>query len=174
MLREVRYAFRVLLKSPRFTATAVLVLALGIGANSAMFALVDSVLLRPLPYHQPGRLAVVMGSSEKGGGSFSMPPADYLDFRDRNRSFDAMAAAEVWSPSLTGSGEPEELPGLHASASLFLMLGVQASLGRVFVAEDDRPDSSHVVVLGWGLWKRRFGGDPAIVGRTITLNRQPY
>jgi hypothetical protein len=111
MPRDVRYAFRVLLKSPRFTATAILVLALGIGANSAMFTLVYSVLLRPLPYHQPGRLAVVMGSSEKGGGRFSLPPADYLDFSGRSRSFEAMAAAEVWSPSLTGSGDPEELPG---------------------------------------------------------------
>jgi predicted permease len=174
MLRDVRYAFRVLLKSPRFTATAILVLALGIGANSAMFTLVYSVLLRPLPYQQPGRLAVVMGSSEKGGGSFSMPPADYLDFRDRNRSFSAMAAAEVWSPSLTGSGDPEELAGLHASASLFRVLGVQAALGRAFVPEDDRPDSSRVVVLGSGLWKRRFGGDRSIIGRTVTLNRQPY
>jgi len=174
MLRDIRYAFRVLLKSPRFTATAILVLALGIGANSAMFTLVYSVLLRPLPYQEPGRLAVVMGSGEKGGGSFSMPPADYLDFRDRNRSFDAMAAAEAWSPSLTGSGDPEELAGLHASASLFQVLGVQAALGRAFVPEDDRPESSHVVVLGSGLWKRRFGGDRSIVGTTITLNRQPY
>jgi predicted permease len=174
MLRDVRYAFRVLLKSPRFTATAILVLALGIGANSAMFTLVYSVLLRPLPYQEPGRLAVIMGSSEKAGGSFSLPPADYLDFRDRNRSFDAVAAAEVWSPSLTGSGDPEELPGLHASASLFQVLGVQAALGRAFIAEDDRPESSHVVVLGSGLWKRRFGGNRSIIGTTITLNRLPY
>src|SRR6202023_3472052 len=123
MLRDVRYAFRVLLKSPRFTATAILVLALGIGANSAMFTLVYSVLLRPLPYREPGSLAVVMGSREKGGGSFSMPPADYLDFRDRNRSFDAMAAAEAWSPSLTGSGGSEKLPGLLSIASLFPGLG---------------------------------------------------
>src|SRR5438270_10858806 len=107
MLRDIRYAIRVLLKSPRFTATAILVLALGIGANSAMFALVYSVLLRPLPYRQPARLAVVLGASEKRGGGFSMPPADYLDFRNQNRSFESMAAAEVWSPSLTGTGEAE-------------------------------------------------------------------
>jgi putative ABC transport system permease protein len=174
MLRDVRYAVRVLFHSPRFTATAILVLALGIGANSAMFALVYSVLLRPLPYHQPGRLAVIMGSSEKHGGNFSVPPADFLDFRARNRSFTDLAAAEVWSPSLTGSGEPEELHGLHASASLFQVLGVQAASGRAFVAEDDRPESSHVVVLGAGLWKRRFGGDPGLIGRTITLNHEAY
>src|SRR5437763_14930335 len=119
MRRDLVYSLRVLAKSPRFTLTAILVLALGIGANSAIFALVYSVLLRPLPYRDPGRLAVVLGSSEKRGGGFSMPPADYLDFRDQNRSFENMAAAEVWSPSLTGSGEPEELAGLHATASLF-------------------------------------------------------
>src|SRR5450432_1571514 len=174
MLRDVRYAIRVLLQSPRFTATAILVLALGIGANSAMFALVYSVLLRPLPYDRPDRLAVIMGSSEKHGGNFSMPPADFLDFRGRNRSFTDMAAAEVWSPSLTGSGEPEELQGLHASASLFQVLGVQAALGRAFVAEDDRPESPHVAVLGAGLWKRRFGGDRSVIGRTITLNHEAY
>src|SRR5450432_1711444 len=174
MLRDVRYAIRVLLQSPRFTATAILVLALGIGANSAMFALVYSVLLRPLPYDRPDRLAVIMGSSEKHGGNFSMPPADFLDFRGRNRSFTDMAAAEVWSPSLTGSGEPEELQGLHASASLFQVLGVQAALGRAFVAEDDRPESPHVAVLGAGLWQRRFGGDRSVIGRTITLNHEAY
>jgi len=174
MLRDVRYAIRVLLQSPRFTATAILVLALGIGASSAMYTLVYSVLLKPLPYQQPDRLAVILGSSEKHGGNFSMPPADFLDFRGQNRSFTGMAAAEVWWPSLTGSGEPEELHGLHASASLFDVLGVPAALGRTFVAEDDRPDSSHVVVLGSGLWKRRFGADRSIIGRTVTLNHEAY
>ena len=160
--------------SPRFAATAILVLALGIGANSAMFALVYSVLLRPLPYHDPGRLAVLFGSSEKHGGQFSMPPADFLDFRASQQSFTDLAAAEVWAPSLTGSGEPEELHGLRASASLFRMLGVDAALGRAFVASDDQPESPRVVVLGAGLWKRRFGGDRSIIGRTITLSHQAY
>lgn len=174
MLRDFRYALRVLLHSPRFTATAVLVLALGIGANSAMFALVYSVLLRPLPYHDPARLAVIFSSSEKHGGQFSMPPADFVDFRDSQQSFTDLAAAEVWSPSLTGSGDPEELHGLRASASLFRMLGVDAALGRAFVASDDEPASPRVVVLGAGLWKRRFAGDRSLIGRTITLNHQPY
>lgn len=174
MLRDIRYAIRILFQSPRFSATAVLVLALGIGANSAMFTLVYSVLLRPLPYHQPDRLAVIMDSSEKHGGNFSMPPADFLDFRRQNRSFTDLAAAEVWSPSLTGSGEPEELHGLHASASLFQVLGIQAALGRAFVPEDDRPESSRVVVLAAGLWKRRFGGDRSVIGRNITLNHEAY
>ncbi len=174
MGRDLLYSLRVLLRSPRFTATAMLVLALGTGGNTAMFCLVNSVLLRPLPYHDPGRIGVLLASSETRAGAFSMPPADFLDFRARNRSFTAMAAAELWSPSLTGDREPEQLPGLRASASLFDVLGVPAVLGRTFRREDERADAAPVVVLGAGVWKRRFGGDRAIVGRTITLNRDAY
>ena len=174
MGRDLRYSLRVLRRSPRFAATAIIVLALGIGANSAMFTLVYSVLLRPLPYHQPDRIGVILGSSETRGGAFSMPPADYLDFRARNHSFSGIAAAEVWSPSLTGSGEAEQLHGLRASASLFDVLGVPAAMGRVFLPEDERADAAPVVVLGSGVWKRRFGGDRGIVGRTITLNLASY
>jgi hypothetical protein len=132
------------------------------------------VLLRPLPYRDPGRLAVILESSEKHGGAFSLAPANYLDFRDRNHSFSSMAAAEVWGPSLTGSGEAEELHGLRASASLFEVLGVQAAAGRVFLPEDERPGAAPVVVIGAGLWKRRFGGDPNVIGRSITLNQASY
>ena len=174
MGRDLLYSLRVLCRSPRFTATAILVLALGTGANTAMFTLVNSVLLRPLPYHDPNRIAVVMASSETRAGAFSMPPADFLDFRARTHSFAGMAAAELWSPSLTGSGEPEELHGLRASAALFDVLGVSAAAGRVFLPEDERAGAAPVVVLGAGVWKRRFGGDPSAVGRTITLNRAPY
>jgi putative ABC transport system permease protein len=174
MGRDLLYSLRVLRKSPRFPSTAVLVLALGIGANSAIFSLVYSVLLRPLPYRDPGRLAVILGSSEKRGGAFSVPPADYLDFRERNHSFSSMAAAEVWGPSLTGSGEAEELHGLRASSSLFEVLGVDAAAGRVFLPEDGRAGAAPVVVLGAGLFKRRFGGDLAAIGRTITLNQASY
>ena len=174
MGRDLLYSLRVLRKSPRFTSTAVLVLALGIGANSAIFSLVYSVLLRPLPYQDPGRLAVILGSSEKRGGAFSVPPADYLDFRERNHSFSSMAAAEVWGPSLTGSGEAEELHGLRASASLFEVLGVHAAAGRVFLPEDGRAGAASVAVLGAGLFKRRFGGDLSAIGRTVTLNQASY
>ena len=174
MRRDLVYSLRVLSKSPRFTLTAILVLALGIGANSAIFSLVYSVLLRPLPYRDPGSLAVILESSEKHGGAFSLAPANYLDFRNRNHSFSSMAAAEVWGPSLTGSGEAEELHGLRTSASLFEVLGVQAAAGRVFLPEDERPDAPPVVVIGAGLWKRRFGGDPAVIGRSITLNQASY
>ena len=174
MGRDVLYSFRVLRKSPRFTLTAVLVLALGIGANSAIFSLVYSVLLCPLPYRDPGRLAVILGTSEQRGGAFPLPPADYLDLRDRNHTFSSTAAAEVWSPSLTGSGEAEELHGLRASASLFEVLGVRAAAGRVFLPEDGRADAARVVVIGASLWRRRFGGDNSAIGRTITLNQASY
>jgi predicted permease len=174
MGRDLLYSLRVLRKSPRFASTAVLVLALGIGANSAIFTLVYSVLLRPLPYQDPARLAVILGTSEKRGGAFSVPPADYLDFRERNHSFSSIAAAEVWGPSLTGSGEAEELHGLRASASLFEVLGVRAASGRVFLPEDARSDATPVVVLGAGLFKRRLGGDSSAIGRTLTLNQASY
>jgi putative ABC transport system permease protein len=174
MGKDILYAFRVLCKSPHFTITAVAILALGIGANSAMFSLVYSVILRPLPYHEPGRLAVVLGSTPQRTGTFPLPPADFLDYRAQSRSFSTMAAAELWSPSLTGEGEAEELPGVRATTALFDVFGVHASLGRTFEAADERPDAPKVVVIGAGLWKRRFGGDSSIIGRRILLNREPY
>jgi predicted permease len=174
MGKDVLYAIRVLRKAPRFAITAIVVLALGIGANSAMFTLVYSVLLRPLPYLDPGRIAVVLGSTPQRSGTFPLPPADYLDFRAQSRSFSSIAAAELWSPSLTGEGEAEELPGMRATAALFDVFGVRAAIGRTFLPEDERPDAPRVVVIGAGLWKRRFGGDAGVAGRRILLNREPY
>src|SRR5215471_9803886 len=174
MGKDLLHACRVLCKSPRFALTAVFLLALGIGANSAMFGLVYSVLLRPLPYHEPNRVAVILGTSKLRDAPFSVPPADYLDYRARTRSFGPMAAAELWGPSLTGSGEPEELHGVHTTAAIFDVFGVKAQQGRTFLADDDRPDAPRVVVLAASLWKRRFGGEPSVVGSTITLNREPY
>jgi putative ABC transport system permease protein len=170
MLGDIRYAFRTLRKTPRFTIMAVLVLALGIGANSAMFTVVYSVLLRPLPYTDPSRIAVIQAGLERGGGPMPVTPGDFHDFRDRNRSFEQIAAATLWSPTLTGIDRAEQLDGMPASASLFRILGVQAAYGRLFTVEDGRPDAPEVVVLSYDLFQRRFGGDPAIVGRTITLD----
>src|SRR4029079_19082626 len=146
MGKDIRYAFRVLCKSPHFTITAVAILALGIGANSAMFSLVYSVLLRPLPYRDPGRIAVVLGTTPQRTGTFPLPPADFLDYRAQSRGFSAMAAAEVWSPSLTGDVEAEKLPGMRATTALFDVFGVRAALGRTFEAADERADASKVVV----------------------------
>jgi predicted permease len=174
MRRDLAHAVRVLWKSPRFAVTAVVVLALGIGANSAMFTLVYSVLMRPLPYAAADRIAVIMGTSALRDAPFSLAPADYLDYRARTRSFEPMAAAELWSPSLTGSGEAEELHGLRTTAAMFDVFGVAAKIGRTFRPEDDRPAAPRAVVIAASLWKRRFGGGADVIGRTITLSRAPY
>ncbi|HJZ99297.1 MAG TPA: ABC transporter permease, partial [Candidatus Solibacter sp.] len=158
MKRDLIHAIRVLAKSPRFTAAALIVLALGIGANSAMFSLVYSVLLSPLPYSKPDRIAVIMATAEHRDQPFSVPPGVYLDYRGRTRSFSAMAAAEIWSPGLTGIGEAEELHGLRTTAALFDVFGVKPAQGRTFLAEDERPDAPRVAVIAASLWKRRFGG----------------
>src|SRR4051794_33119561 len=170
MAKDIRYALRVLRKSPHFTITAIAILALGIGANSAMFSLVYSVLLRPLPYREPGRIAVVLGDSPQRSGTFPLPPADFLDYRARSHGFSTMAAAELGSPSLTGEGEAEDPRGVRTSAALFDVLGVHAARGRIFDPADERTDATPVVVIGSGLWKRRFGGDPSVIGRRVLLN----
>ena len=169
MLADLRYAIRTLLKTPRFTAMAIAALALGIGATSAMFSVVYSVLLRPLPYYQPDRVMVVMRGSVRHSNPMPMPPADYRDFRDRNRSFEHLAAAELWAPALTGVDQAEQLPGLHASASLFQVAGVDAALGRTFL-----PDDGKVVVISHNLWTRRFGADRGVIGRTVLLNSEAH
>jgi putative ABC transport system permease protein len=152
---------------------ALAVLALGIGANSAMFSLVYSVLLRPLPYRDPGRIAVILQTAEHRDTPFSLPPATYLDLRARTRSFSSMAAAELWSPSLTGNGAAEQLHGIRTTAAIFDVFGVPAFRGRTFLPDDERPDAPRVVVIAASLWKRRFGGDPAAIGSKILLNREP-
>jgi putative ABC transport system permease protein len=174
MRRDIAHAVRVLSKSPQFTLAALVVLALGIGANSAMFSLVYSVLLRPLPYREPDRIAVIMATPEHRDTQFSLPPAVFLDFRARTHSFSDMAAAELWSASLTDSGGAEELRGIRTTASIFDAFGVPATHGRTFLPEDERPDAPRVVVIAASLWKRRFGGDPGVIGRKITLNREPH
>jgi putative ABC transport system permease protein len=173
MRRDVAHAIRVLWKSPRFTAAALVVLALGIGANSAMFSLVYSVLLSPLPYREPARIAVILGTAEHRDMPFSLPPAVFLDFRARTYSFGPMAAAELWSPSLTGTGEAEELHGLRTTAAIFDVFGVPAMQGRTFLPEDEKPGSPKVVVIAASLWRRRFGGETSVIGGKITLNREP-
>jgi predicted permease len=173
MIRDLAHAIRVLWKSPRFTIAALIVLALGIGATSAMFSLVYSVLLNPMPYREPDRIAVILGTAEHRDIPFSLPPAVFLDFRARTHSFSDMAAAELWSPSLTGSGDADELHGIRTTAALFDVFGVHAIQGRTFLPEDDRADAPRTVVIAASLWKRRFGGDPNLVGSKITLNREP-
>ncbi len=174
MLADLRHSLRTLLRNPRFTFLAIAVLALGIGATSAMFSVVYSVLWRPLPYQDPSRLMVLLGSTQGRGDRMPVPPGDFDAFRTRGQSFSNLAAAELWSPTLTGVDQAEELHGLHTSASLFDVLGVPAALGRTFAPDDDRPGAPKVVVLSHQLWQRRFGADPAILGRTIRLSNEPH
>ena len=169
--RDVRYAARTLLREPAFTSLAVLALALGIGATTAVFTIVDSVLLRPLPYSRPDRLVVALHGPES---SNPVSPADYADYRRSTMMFDAMGAAQAWSVTLRDGDRPERVAGLQLSANMFDLLGVPPLLGRTFASGEDQAGHEQVVVLGYGLWQRRFGGDASVIGRTIPLDGKPY
>ena len=169
MLADFRYAFRTLMQSPRFSVAAVVALALGIGANSAMFSVVYGVLLRPLPFPQPDRLVFVQEASLRHEGTSPTSPATLRDWREQQRVFESMAAAEVWGASLTGSGRPEEVSGLRVSPSLLTVLRVSPVLGRGFQEDDEQ-----TVVLSHALWERRCGGNPAAIGRDVILNGASY
>ena len=170
ILADLRFALRLLLRHRGFTIVAASTLALGIGANTAVFSLVNAVLLRPLPYHQADRLAVIWERRfDSDRPTNVVSPANFLRWQERSRTFAQMAAIADTSATLTGGGEPEELRGQAVNANLFPMLGVKAALGRTFLEEEDRPGHDDVVVLSDRLWRRRFGADPAIIGRGITL-----
>ena len=172
---DLRYAVRMQRKNPGFTIVAVIALALGIGANTAIFSVVNTVLLRPLPYKDPERLVMVWEEATKAGYPQDTPTAaNFVDWRDQNQVFEGMAAMTDTSFNLTGSGDPERLEGRRVSTSLFPLLGVEPQIGRVFTAAEDQPGSERVVVLSYGLWQRRFGGDAGIVGKTLTLNGAGY
>ena len=174
-LHDLRYAIRLQRKNPGFTIVAVIALALGIGANTAIFSVVNTVLLQPLPYKDPERLVMVWEEATKSGYPQDTPTAaNYRDWRDQNQSFEGMAAVDETSFNLTGSGDPERLEGRRVSTSLFPLLGVEPQLGRFFAAAEDQPGSERVVLLSYSLWQRRFGGDTGIVGKTLTLNGAGY
>ena len=172
---ELRYAIRQLLKSPGFTAVAVVGLALGIGANVALFSVVNSVFLRPLPYHQPDRLVRVSSTHEAQQlrrVGFSYPRYQEMEARQQVFSDLALSAFNVFT--WTGRGDPEQLIGLQASTALLPTLGLQPALGRNFSADEDRPGGEPVVLVGHGFWQQRFNGDPGILGQAITLDGRPY
>ena len=173
--QDLRYGLRMLAKNPGFTTVAVIALALGIGANSAIFSVVNTVLLRPLPYKNPERLVMVWEENSKQGYPRDTPAAaNYVDWRDQNHVFEDMAAIVEISFNLTRVGDPERIDGQRVSASLFSLIGVEPQLGRAFRAEEDKPGANHVVVMSHGLWQRRFGADPAIIGRPINLNGESF
>ena len=173
LLKDVRYGFRMLRKSPSFTFFAVAVLALGIAANSAIFSIADAILVRPLPYRDANRLVMIWEDSSAYGFPKDTPaPGNFSDWKSRNQVFEDVAAISDGSFNLTGSGNPENLIGKWATANLFSVLGVSPALGRDFRTEDDVPGAPAVALLSHGLWLRRFGGDPRIVGKEILLNNE--
>jgi predicted permease len=175
MTSELRYAVRQLLKSPGFTLVAVLGLALGIGANVALFSVVNSVFLRPLPYHEPDRLVRLSSTNEAQNLTrvgFSYPR--YLEVQQRQQVFSDLALSAFNAFTLTGRGDPEQLVGLQASATLLPTLGLEPLLGRNFSATEDRPGGEHVVLISHAIWQQRFNRDPSILGQALTLDGAPY
>ena len=175
-LQDLSYAARTLRKSPGYAAVALATLALGIGASTAIFSVLDAVLLRPLPYAGGDRLVMVGDRNESPGGGSpgNVGFANYVELRDRNRTFDTMAAVRFWQPTLVTDGVAELLPAMRVSANYFSMLGVRPALGQDFRPEDDRPDSWRVVILSDGLWRQSFGADPSVVGRVIRMDGNSY
>jgi len=174
LIRELRHAAAVLLRRPWFTAAAVLCLALGLGATSAIFTLVDTVLLRPLPYAAADRLMMVWNRSARQGVNLPMSAAEYLDLRAQSRAFSHLAALAQNVYGLTGEGaEPERVVGARVSAEFFPALGVRPEIGRGFLPEEDRFGNEHEVILSDGFWRRRFGADRGLLGRAIQLDGKP-
>lgn len=169
VLRDSRHSFRMLLKNKGVTAIAVLAFALGIGANTAIFSVVNSVLLRPLAYRNPERLVVAVTN-----GATTVSPADYLDWKSEARSFQQLAAAQYWGGNMTGGEKPEWVLGLQVSANMFDMLGAAPLKGRTFLPNEDQAASTRVLVMRHRLWQRRFGGDPALLGRAVMLDGKDY
>jgi putative ABC transport system permease protein len=174
LLQDLRYGVRMLLKNPGFALVAVIALALGIGANAAIFSVVNAVLLRSLPFNDPDRLIVLKENKPPQFPEFSVAPGNFLDWQKQNTVFEKLAAIRGFSYNLVDTGEPERLRGARVSAGLFEMLGVKPSQGRTFAAEEDQPGRDTVVILSHSLWQRRFGADPNILGRTLTLNAATY
>jgi putative ABC transport system permease protein len=172
MLQDLKYAARGVVKRPLFAALVILTLALGIGANTAMFSIVNSVLIRPLPYERPDELVYMYGSF-RGGDEASVSPPDYLDYRERNSVFSSLGARTIFGSSvLTGGDEPERVSSSIASANFFSTLGITPYRGRTFLPEEEKGEHP-VAILSYGLWQRRYAGDPMIIGKAITVDGNP-
>ena len=174
LLQDIRYAIRVCMRTPGFTAVAVLALALGIGANTAIFTIVNAVLLERLPFRDPnGIVALWEENARRPGRSNVLGPAQFLRWGDRATAFEGMAALVETRANLTGGGEPEEVIVQNVTAQFFPILGVSPMIGRAFTDAENADPQSSVVILSYDFWQRRFGADPGIVGRPIQLNARP-
>ena len=175
MLEDLRYSFRRITKSPGFSAIVVLTLGLGIGANTAIFSFVHALLLRPLPYNEPGELVTIRHFYPSLNDLRApVSAAGFRDYRDRTRSFEAVGVSGGWAPNLTGVGEPERLTGGRVSAGYLQTFGVQPLLGRLFVPEEDEPGGARVVVLSHGFWQRALGGDAGVLGGSLQLDGESH
>ena len=180
-LQDLRYGTRLLTRSPGFTFVAVLSLALGIGANTTIFTLINAVLLHPLPVENPAQLVSVWTSDERNAangafGFLQTSPLNYQDYRDQNEVFSGLAAHQGIPLNISGgTGDPQQIFGEIVTGNYFDVLGAKPIIGRGFLPDEDKtPGAALVAVLGYGEWQKRFGGDPSIVGRTITLNGQAF
>ncbi|HSP94458.1 MAG TPA: ABC transporter permease [Thermoanaerobaculia bacterium] len=169
VVSDLRYGFRALGKNPGFAAAAITALALGIGATAAIFSVVNAVLLKPFPYQDPDRLAVILHRRIN-----PVAPANFLDWRREATAFERMGAADNWVPNLTGGAQPESVQAVRVTSDILPMLGVRPLYGRVFLPEEEEPGKEHEVVLSHRLWQRRYAGDPKIVGQSIVLNGEPH
>src|SRR5688572_25348401 len=175
MVQDFRFALRTLRRSPGFTATAALTLALGIGVTSLMFSVVNAVLLRPLPYGDASQLMLLFNvNTQQGGNDLRLTPLDFEDYRARAQSFEALAGHIGTGFTFTGQGNPELVIGQLVSPDFFRVMGVPPSLGRTFNPDEFMPGRETSIVLSQRLWKRRFGGDPSIVGTQVSINGRSY
>jgi predicted permease len=173
--QDVRYGVRMLLKKPGFTLVAVFTLALGIGANSAIFSIVNGLLLRPLPFQDSERLVIIWTHSPGANVAQDWPsPGQYMAVKSQNSVFEEISIAQGTSVNLTGRAEPERIGVIRTSSNLFSLLGAKPQLGRTFLPQEDQPGQQPSVILSYGLWQRRFGADPNVLGQSVTLNGKPY
>src|SRR5213083_613033 len=175
LIKDIRYGIRSLIKRPSFTSIAVITLALGIGANTAIFSVVNAALLRPLPFKDPDRLmAVMQNDPARGYYDIGCTPPDFRELRERNRVFEQMAAFYTNDFNLSEGNEPEQVTGAVVSSNLFPLLRVEPALGRSFLRAEEQFGNHRVVLLAYGLWQRRFGSDRSLTGRLITLNGEKF
>jgi putative ABC transport system permease protein len=176
LLQDLQYALRAFARTPGFALIAVLTLALGIGANTAIFTVVNALLLKPLPYANPDRLVMVWQDFRGRGGPVDewATPGNYVDWRNQKDLFEQVSVIGGWQPAMTGGAEPESLPGEQVSHEYFIVLGINPILGRNFRAEDDVPKAARVVIISEDLWRRRFGSETSVIGRAITLSGEAH
>jgi putative ABC transport system permease protein len=175
LLYDLRYSTRALLKHPGFIVTIILILALGIGANTAIFSVVNAVLIRALPYDAPERICMIWETNQSKNVKRSIvSPANFLDWKEQNHVFDSLAAFRFWFFTVTGGGDPQRYQGARVSASFFPLLGIKPALGRNFQPEEEQVGRDHVVILGHGLWQTRFGGNQSILGQSTIIDGEPY